>query len=1065
MTDSTTQDLRLIEHGFPCHQVGAETRRERDTGQAPPTHRLHVWWARRPLTPSRAAILASLLPDTTDTEQFVRSLGIESVVVCINGQEWVLPEEFHSRIRARGCDSVIEVTRPIRTALQKEQRQRALNQEIIRYLIERDPSLSSHPAIRKFISVSEPILEPYPEIGSFLLINRVMADPAWFNELMQIAQAHKRSVPNLYGYSRGYYKNPPLANEPRVVLDPTSGGGSIPFEALRLGHRVVANELNPVASVILHATLVYPARFGSELLTPIRNYGERLLRALDERLDDVFARTGVLPEEELSRVPASLRGIEQFATEHVTSFLFTRTVACPHCGGEAPLLNTCWLSKELGDQWGVRVEPQPDGSVRFQTYRAENGRGPNGEDPETGTVTRGTGFCLHCKQAIEGSEVKAQARGESERGKWRDVLYSVVAIRYEPVLDVNGNPARYASGDRKGEIKTRKARFFRPPNERDLAALAKAERRLKDQWDTWDNAGILPTEKMPDGYRRTQRDCIDRYGIDRWLDMFMPRQILGHVTLIEELNKLKPVILGELGPEKGRAVVTYLQFAIDKGIDYNSKQTRWIAQRGQVSGTFGRHDFSLKWTFGEMIFSGPNSGAVWGLSQVLDAYEGISELVEPLHQCVANGEQLPLRFINGTATHMEAVPEDTVDVICMDPPYYNNVQYAELSDYFYVWQKRTLSDLYPDLFTRRLTNKDDEAVANPTRDGGEEAAQSTYERMMREIFSECRRVLKDNGIMTMMFTHKTQEAWEALTRALIESGWTITSSFPVDSEFANSQHQMNVAAAASSIFIACRKRSTEGSEPAVWSGFGGSGVQQRIRSAVKEGLKDFAALRLNPVDEMVASYGRALRVLSENWPVLDGDEPVSPVRAMNEASSVVAQNQVSRITQGQLSVDDLQSEAAMALTLFGVFGTASFAYDEALNLSKSLNIRLESKSGGYEAADAMIGINTEERANARSGDKGYFAPLVRNGSKLRLALPEERNPKRLEKPQTDWDLLHGLIVAYRKGDVPVARAYLAEHAPSREQRVLNLLAVWEAEIGDPKLAKEAAAIRFGLRNV
>jgi len=129
-------------------------------------------------------------------------------------------------------------------------------------------------------------------------------------------------------------------------------------------------------------------------------------------------------------------------------------------------------------------------------------------------------------------------------------------------------------------------------------------------------------------------------------------------------------------------------------------------------------------------------------------------------------------------------------------------------------------------------------------------------------------------------------------------------------------HQKNMAAAASSIFLTCRKRELKDSTSATWTGFGGTGVARRVREAVREALKEFEPLRLNPVDEMVASYGRALHVLSEHWPVLDGDEPVSPTRAMNEASAVVAQHQIARLTQGRLKVDDLNPEAAMALMLY-----------------------------------------------------------------------------------------------------------------------------------------------------
>jgi len=470
-----------------------------------------------------------------------------------------------------------------------------------------------------------------------------------------------------------------------------------------------------------------------------------------------------------------------------------------------------------------------------------------------------------------------------------------------------------------------------------------------------------------------------------------------------------------------------------------------------------------------MIFTGPNSGTAWGLSQILDAYKGIAELVEPIHEHVVGGKELPVNINCGTAAHMPAIADSSMDLVCMDPPYYNNVMYAELSDYFYVWQRRTLSDLYPNVFNRRLTDKANEAVANPVRDGSAKAAKAAYERMMGEIFAECHRVLKDDGIMTLMFTHKTQEAWEALTRSLIESGWNITASFPVESESEESMHLKDNASAASSIFLACRKRPEQVGFPAVWTGLGGSGVQRHIEAAVKEGLKDFAPLKLNPVDKMVASYGRALRVLSENWPVMDGDAAVSPIRAMNEASRVVSENQITRITGGRIAVADLDPETAAALTFYGIWGHGDFSFDEALNISKSLNIALTPKSAGYRPEGRMIGINqaasgrTARHRGAEADETGYPAPLVRKGSKLRLARPEERDLRRLENPQAEWDILHGLVMAYRRGDIPVTRAYLNEHAKDKSNRILDLLDVWGNESGEISLRDEAKTIRFGLR--
>ncbi|WP_291323778.1 DUF1156 domain-containing protein [Desulfonatronospira sp.] len=1068
-------DTRLIEHGFPCHQVGAETQRERGASSAlPPLYYLHVWWARRPLTPSRAAILASLLPADTDPEEFVRSLGIEKCVALVQEQQWTLTGKLLERIQTDDNGrEYLPVDRVVLRALDKEQHRRQQNRELIAELKSKDAGLQNDPVLVRWEQESQPLPEPWPDEGARLELQRVMGDPAWFKQLMALSQSRGVRVPNLYGYDRAFSNITTPAHDNRniTILDPTSGGGSIPFEALRLGYSVIANELNPVASVILYATLQYPAQFGSSLIDDVRIWGEELINHLDKSIGPYFSKSAPLPVQEdkaLQGLHCQHKQLEQFEKEQVTTYLYCRQVTCPHCRGEAPLLNSCWLSKEDGKQWGVRIVSDGKsrkGTVRFETYKVQKGRGPQGDDPEFSTVSGGVGQCIHCRQGITGEEIKAQARGESPLGKWQDRLYCVVAVRQEPILDKEGRPQRYASGEKQGQIKTRKIRFFRPPNDQDLQALRQAEEKLNEKWDEWAAKDYIPTEQFPPG--NDMRPVY--YGMPRWCDMFTPRQLLGHCTLVEGLNELKPRIIEELGQEKGRAVITYLQFAIDKGVDYNSRQTRWEYTRGIVKGNFGRHDFSLKWTFGEMIFTGPNSGLKWCFSQIYDAYQGLAHILSPVHEQYYFDAQAPqVSITNHSADSISQVQNSSVDLVVMDPPYYNNVQYAELSDFFYVWQKRTLKDLYPGFFSRRLTNKNEEAVANPARDGSAQSANDSYIAHMSSIFAECRRVLKEAGLLTLMFTHKSQNAWEALTRSLIETGWIITGTFPVESESSASMHQKDMAAAASSIFISCRKRTEEAEFPAVWTGIGGRGVQKQIQEAVEQGLEEFIPLRLNPVDEMVASYGRALKVLSQNWPVMDGDEEVSPIRAMNEASRVVAENQIARLSRGRIQVSELDSETAMALTIFGIWGLKDFAYDEGLNLSRSLQVRLAEKNGGYQVQDNTIGLSSAARGRARqrqaNGANGFHAPLVKNGSKLRLAAPRERNEKRLENPQTEWDVLQGMLRVYDQGDILMVRPYLEKHAGDSRNRMLDLLRVWAAEVDDPDMRRKAEIILFGLQS-
>jgi putative DNA methylase len=1029
-------EKKLIEGKFPCQEVGAETRRERDTGKAPPTHRLHVWWARRPLTPSRAAVLGSILPADTDPELFLRELGIKKYQINIKGNKVDIPKSYiaENGLSIHLDDSLIKL-------LNQENKLRAELREIIDTLLKEDPSLSENEKIIVLQQRSTNI--DFSDISPFetITVSEISADPAGFNELMAICSQYDIRIPNLYGYDRAYANSPSAEFQDITVLDPTAGGGSIPFEAMRLGCKVIANDLNPVSAGILYSTLRYPTLYGFDLTKAITYYGKELVSTVSEKMFSAFYKS----DEEIAS-----------NDEKITSYLYCRTVTCPNCGERAPLLNAFALSKKV-DGW--MVLPQIEGirghkKVRFVPVRLKNGKGPNGEDPEKGTCENGVGTCLHCGQAIASDEIKRQACGTSQYGRWSDDLYCVVAVREQPKLDSSGRPMVYASGPDRGKVRTEKVSFFREPTAADFDALKRAEAALRAGWDHWDAMDLIPTEKIPEGHKTAEPRNV---GIERWCDMFTPRQLLGHLTAMETLHDMIPGILAEHGQEKGTAIITYLQYMIDKCIDYNSKQTRWHYSRGVMVGSFGRHDFSLKWTFGELIYTGQNSGLAWGMSQVIDAYEGVAELL-------TERASKQIKVLNGSAANLD-VESSSVDVICIDPPYYNNVQYAELSDYFYVWQKRTFKTLYPDVFDRRLTNKSDEAVANPVRDGSAEKADRVYEKLMGEIFAECRRVLKDDGVMTMMFTHKTQEAWETLTRALIENGWIISSSFPVDSESSVSIHQKDMAAAQSSIFLACRKRDLEEKAPSAWSGFGGTGVIQQLRGAVRQSLKDYESLNLNAVDEMVASYGSALKVLSENWPVMDGDELVSPIKAMREASTIVAQYQMTRLTNGRLSVEDLAPEAGIALTLFGIYGNGWLPFDDALSLSRSLNIRLESRVAGYHDEDRMIGINDERTGRVRSDDEteGYYAPLSKRGSKLRLVLPEERNPRRLQNPQNEWDVMQGVIMAYREGDIPVARAYLQRQAEGHEEKIIGVLTVWADGCGSEELSKEARRILYGLK--
>ena len=1028
-------EKKLIEGNFPCGQVGAETRRERSaSNMLPPVYYLHVWWARRPLTPSRAAILGSILPADTKADDFLKLLGIVKKQINICGHYWTLVGKNLGFIENLNHKEVVQINDSFLTALNKENKRRKIMENKLEKILFKYPYLEND---KVFSAWKEDNIElEIPLLGTVLDVETVTANPAFINERIDFASSEivrgvlgeeiRLDDEDRYGYSRAYETPINSLFNGITVLDPTAGGGSIPFEAIRLGCNVIANDLNPVATIIEKATFEFPLKYGVELIPFLELYGNKLINKVKSKVEKFFEN----PIDSIN-----------------DGYLYYRTVICPHCGKKAPLLNSFALSQKR-DGWMVVPNIEGD-DVHFVPVRLVNGKGPNGENPEKGTVKLGVGTCVHCHQAISSEEIKRQAQD----GKMEDTLYTIAAKRIQPKLDKQGNIMFYTSGSHKGEMRTETVSFFREPTKADFDALLLAKKALQEEWERWDSLGLIPKETILKGYNTNQ---ILAYGVNKWIDMFTPRQLLGHVTAVEILSNMVSEILQEHGQDKGRAIIIYLQFMIDKCLDYNSRQTLWNAPRAAIAHTFTRHDFSLKWTFGEMVYTGDNSGLSWGKNQILKAYKELCDLVS----CSTCKN---VKVLNGSAADL-AIEDSSVDVICIDPPYYNNVQYAELSDYFYVWQKLILKDLYPDVFSRRLTNKKDEAVANPFREGNVNAANEFYEQRMCEIFTECRRVLKNDGIMTMMFTHKTQDAWETLTKALIESGWVISSTFPVESEGIKGIYQNGMAATVSAIFISCRKRDSLDSEPSQWKGLTGTGVLPELQKAVEESLRSYEELHLNSVDEMVASYGSALKVLSENWPVMnERDELVTPTDAMKEASRIVAQYQLAKFTNQRIRTGDIIPEAEAAIVFLGIYGLGALPYDDALSVSKSLNMLLEQKSAGYTAKDRTVGYTSERTGRTRNDEEeGYYAPILKKGSKLRLALPEERNRNRIDKPQTEWDIMQGTILKYREGKVPVARNYLQTHAAGKEDTILGLLKVWQENCGNEGLKKEAERLLFGL---
>ncbi|MYJ81970.1 MAG: DUF1156 domain-containing protein [Acidimicrobiaceae bacterium] len=847
----------LIEEWLPVAALGVEAVRERAAASAlPPLYFLHVWWARRPLVASAAAVLGSVMPAWTPE----------------------LAQSF-----------------PGHDAVQTED------------------------AYRKW----------------FLKLCGILGDPVVARRKIDEAVAKGTTTKgNAYGYKQAFKNSPPpedLAQLHEVlkhtwgavpqVIDPTAGGGSIPFEALRYGLPTQANELNPVASAVLHAGVRIPSTNGLGLLGDLKRWGEHLTKDLVDRLSAYF--------------PSSSDG-------DVATFMYARTVACPRTGKTVPLAGDWWLRK--GDKpVAVRLVTRRDGAELDEpVFEILEGRGAlEGYDPKAAaTWSRGKAVSPWDGQVIDGDYI----RSEAQAGRMRDLLYAVA-------------------------VRVGRTRGFRAPNDTDREAVAAAENELERLLPGWEAEDVLPDEPVPPG--NDERPHL--YGMPRWRDMFTPRQLLVHGCFVEEYRKLIPQVRKAYAddPDRAAAVLTLLAMISGKAVDYNSRQAGWDVSRQKLAHAFSVHAFPFKKTFGE--FEGGRELYPWCLSQMLDAYKGIAGLIDPGPQQTAyHGERPPPRpevtVTNVNAANLTDVADGSITLVCIDPPYYDNVQYAELSDYFYVWHKRTLGRVLPDLFAAPLTNKADEAVKNKARFAAvghraESMAHDDYTLKMAAIFSECRRVLRPDGVMCVMFTHKAAGAWNALGTALLDAGFSIETSWPVRTESQNSLHQARQNSANSTIFLVCRKRPGRTGDAAVrYLG----DIEPELRDAVAVALQQARRNGLSGVDLLLATYGPALSVLSRSWPVHsteageDGrSRRLEPEEALDIARSEVTCLVLARLVGSQAHFDPVTDFTILA---WEIFGARTFPFDDARRLAYA--------TGGLDVRD----LQSQRIVSASGGKVTLLAP-------------------------------------------------------------------------------------------
>lgn len=546
-----------------------------------------------------------------------------------------------------------------------------------------------------------------------------------------------------------------------LVVDPFAGGGSIPLEALRIGADAFASDLNPIPVLLNKVVLEYIPKYGQRLADEVRKWGEWIKKEAAKELAEFY------PEDPDGAKPIA--------------YLWARTIQCegPGCGAEVPLMRSLWLAKRPHRAIALQLIPRPTVKrVDFRVIVAQREGWFEQGNPEVkvvdpkfdGTVKRGAATCPCCGYTTPIARIREQLK--ARQGGTNDARLMCVVVT---------SP-------------TEQGRCYRLPTPADLNAVRKATRELEIRIQN--NTGplsLLPDE--PICLNEIRRISVPLYGIRVWGDLFSSRQSLAISTLSQLAARIPNVSDKK---DIANAATTCLVLSISRLADFNSSISRWANHREGSAGTFGRQALPMLWDFAETCPLGDSTGA----------FSTSIELVASILENQNSGASPSDHTISQKASAgKHLLPDDSANAFLTDPPYYDAIPYSHLSDFFYVWLRRSLKALYPDMFEDKWAPKDAEIVvdrphvlSNSTHDI------AFYERELSNAFAEGRRILRPDGIGTIVFASKTTASWEAILKAVIDSGWIITGSWPIDTELETRVAAQGQARLASSIHLVCRPR-------------------------------------------------------------------------------------------------------------------------------------------------------------------------------------------------------------------------------------------------------------------
>lgn len=675
----------------------------------------------------------------------------------------------------------------------------------------------------------DPTKDAHWNLLRFSLLDFIADFAAWDNstvpEYIEASRALTQSAHEALGGDPG---TRPL------VVDPFAGGGSIPLEALRVGADAFASDLNPIPVLLNKVAIEYVPKYGQRLADEVGKWGEWIKKEAEKELAKFY------PCGSDDETPIA--------------YLWARTIQCegPGCGAEVPLVRNLWLANKSNRSLALQLVPRPE--VKRVDFRIITKRRPGWVDQDDqqmtvlepnfdGTVKRGSATCPCCGYTTPVARVRAQLL--KRRGGADDARLMCVASLAK------------ASG----------GRIYRLPLSTDLKAVdaAKEELQKRIRMHTG-TVSLIPDERI--SLNEIRRISVPIYGIMRWSDMFSARQLLSLTTLTRLVDEVGTTLRQEHDSGFAAAVQTGLAFAVSKESDLTNSLCSWKPDAECPVHMMARQAIPMLWDFAEAVATSESSGS-WSSMVERTAY-AIASVKMPSDN---TGQTVQC----SAAKHV--LPENSAHAFVTDPPYYDAVPYAHLSDFFYVWLRRSLMKVHGELLQEIVVPKEEEIVV----DRPHELSNSThdiafYERELTKAFAEGRRILRPDGIGTIVFASKTTASWEAILKAVVDAGWIITGSWPIDTEMETRVAAQGQARLASSVHLVCRPRENpEGSiradEVGDWRD-----VLQELPRRIHEWMPRLADEGVVGADAIFACLGPALEIFSRHSQVEKANGEVVTLR-------------------------------------------------------------------------------------------------------------------------------------------------------------------------------------------